>query len=105
MVNAGAFGGLLDRTRIFDEMDKSSPEEMVNQHNQHGSELWVSKEMIEAEERIEFEEHNSAELIYDEIGLGNDEDAENQDIEEIMNQYAIKQNNENKSMQNLIDLL
>ena len=106
MVNAGAFGGLLDRTRVFDEMDKSSPEEMVNQHNQHGSELWVSKEMIEAEERIEFEEHNSAELIYDEIGLDNDEDAENQDIEEIAESIRYQgQNNENKSMQNLIDLL
>ena len=73
-INAGAFGGLLGRTRDFDEMEKNEPEEMVNQHNNHGTELWVSKEMIEAEEKVEFEEHNSAELIYDEIGLEDDED-------------------------------
>ena len=73
-INAGAFGGLLGRTRDFEEMEKNEPEEMVNQHNNHGTELWVSKEMIEAEEKVEFEEHNSAELIYDEIGLEDDED-------------------------------
>ena len=73
-INAGAFGGLLGRTRDFEEIEKNEPEEMVNQHNNHGTELWVSKEMIEAEEKVEFEEHNSAELIYDEIGLEDDED-------------------------------
>ena len=73
-INAGAFGGLLGRTRDFEEMEKNEPEEMVNKHNNHGTELWVSKEMIEAEEKVEFEEHNSAELIYDEIGLEDDED-------------------------------
>ncbi len=72
-IDAGAFGGLLGRTRDFEEMEKNEPEEMVNQHNNHGTELWVSKEMIEAEEKVEFEEHNSAELIYDEIGLEDDE--------------------------------
>jgi hypothetical protein len=106
MVNAGAFGGLLDRTRVFDEMDKPTPEEMVTQDNQHGSELWVSKEMIEAEERIEFEEHNSAELIHDEIGLDIHEDAEIQDIEDITESVGGQgQNNETQSMQDLIDLL
>ena len=72
-IDAGAFGGLLGRTRDFDEMEKNEPEEMVNQHNNDGTELWIS-EMIEAEEKIDFEEHNSAELIYDEIGLEDDGD-------------------------------
>jgi hypothetical protein len=87
-------------------MDKPTPEEMVTQDNQHGSELWVSKEMIEAEERIEFEEHNSAELIHDEIGLDIHEDAEIQDIEDITESVGGQgQNNETQSMQNLINLL
>ena len=77
-INAGAFGGLLGRTRDFEEMEKNEPEEMVNQHNNHGTELWVSKEMVEAEEKIEFEEHNSAELIYDEIGLEDNEGHEDE---------------------------
>ncbi len=68
-IDAGAFGGLLGRTRDFDEMEKTEQEEMVNQSNNHGTELWVSKEMIDVQETIDFTEQNSAELIYDEVGL------------------------------------
>ena len=105
-VNAGAFGGLLGRTRDFDEMDKLEPEEMVNQHNQHGTELWVSKEMIEVEEKVEFEEHNSAELIYDEIGIDMDYDidvSEDQDSTKSMDYQ--ESNNDDQIMQKLFNIL
>ena len=105
-VNAGAFGGLLGRTRDFDEMDKLEPEEMVNQHNQHGTELWVSKEMIEADDKVEFEEHNSAELIYDEIGIDMDYDidvSEDQDSTKSMDYQ--ESNNDDQTMQKLINIL
>ena len=105
-VNAGAFGGLLGRTRDFDEMDKLEPEEMVNQHNQHGTELWVSKEMIEADDKVEFEEHNSAELIYDEIGIDMDADidvSEDQDSTKSMDYQ--ESNNDDQIMQKLFNIL
>ena len=105
-VNAGAFGGLLGRTRDFDEMDKLEPEEMVNQHNQHGTELWVSKEMIEADDKVEFEEHNSAELIYDEIGIDMDYDidvSEDQDSTKSMDYQ--ESNNDYQIMQKLFNIL
>lgn len=105
-VNAGAFGGLLGRTRDFDEMDKLEPEEMVNQHNQHGTELWVSKEMIEADDKVEFEEHNSAELIYDEIGIDMDADidvSEDQDSTKSMDYQ--ESNNDDQTMQKLFNIL
>ena len=105
-VNAGAFGGLLGRTRDFDEMDKLEPEEMVNQHNQHGTELWVSKEMIEADDKVEFEEHNSAELIYDEIGIDMDYDidvSEDQDSTKSMDYQ--ESNNDDQTMQKLFNIL
>ena len=69
VIDAGAFGGLLGRTRDYVKTEKKEPEEMVNQPTNDGTELWVSKEMVEPEERMEFEEHNSAELIHDEIGV------------------------------------
>lgn len=69
VIDAGAFGGLLGRTREFEDLDKTESEDMVNQATNDGTELWVSREMIKPEDRIEFEEHNSAELIHDEVGL------------------------------------
>lgn len=105
-VDAGAFGGLLDRTREFDDMDEQEPEEMVNQHSQHGSELWISKEMIEVEEKVEFEEHNSAELIYDEIGIEMDNNVNilaDQDAFESV-EYQ-EPNNDTQTMQQLISIL
>ena len=105
-VNAGAFGGLLGRTRDFDEMDKLEPEEMVNQHNQHGTELWVSKEMIEVEEKVEFEEHNSAELIYDEIGIDMDYDIDISEDEDSTNSMDYQEsNNEDHTIQKLFNIL
>ena len=84
-IDAGAFGGLLGRTRDFAELEKSEPDHMVNEMETQGAELWVSKEMIEAEEKIEFTAEDSAELIHDEIGIeSNDEPfelAQNQTIE------------------------
>jgi len=105
-VNAGAFGGLLGRTRDFDEMDKLEPEEMVNQHNQHGTELWVSKEMIEADDKVEFEEHNSAELIYDEIGIDMDYDIDISEDEDSTNSMDYQEsNNDDHTIQKLFNLL
>ena len=105
-VNAGAFGGLLGRTRDFDEMDKLEPEEMVNQHNQHGTELWVSKEMIEVEEKVEFEEHNSAELIYDEIGIDMDYDIDVSEDEDSTKSMGYQEsNNDDQTIQKLFNIL
>lgn len=105
-VNAGAFGGLLGRTRDFDEMDKLEPEEMVNQHNQHGTELWVSKEMIEVEEKVEFEEHNSAELIYDEIGIDMDYDIDiSEDEDSTKSMDYQESNNDDHTIQKLFNIL
>ena len=105
-VNAGAFGGLLGRTRDFDEMDKLEPEEMVNQHNQHGTELWVSKEMIEADDKVEFEEHNSAELIYDEIGIDMDYDIDvSEDEDSTKSMDYQESNNDDQTIQKLFNIL
>ena len=68
-IDAGAFGGLLGRTRDFDDLEKSTPDIMVNEMETQGAELWVSKEMVELEEKIEFTAEDSAELIHDEIGI------------------------------------
>ena len=79
VIDAGAFGGLLGRTREYVKTEKKEPEEMVNQPTNDGTELWVSKEMVEPEERIDFEEHNSAELIHDEVGFDLPSDIEPED--------------------------
>ena len=84
-IDAGAFGGLLGRTRDFAELEKSEPDHMVNEMETQGAELWVSKEMIEVEEKIEFTAEDSAELIHDEIGIESNEEPfellQNQTIE------------------------
>ena len=79
VIDAGAFGGLLGRTREYVKTEKKEPEEMVNQPTNDGTELWVSKEMVEPEERMDFEEHNSAELIHDEVGFDLPNDIEPED--------------------------
>ena len=106
-IDAGAFGGLLGRTRDFDEMEKSEPEEMINQLNNHGTELWVSKEMIDVEEKVDFEEHNSAELIYDEVGLNNYELSLDEPDDLATNEQTITDGNDiqvfdNPTLQNLL---
>jgi tetrahydromethanopterin S-methyltransferase subunit G len=68
-INAGPFGGLLGRTRDFDDKEKSAPDVMVNEMETQGAELWVSKDLVEIEEKIEFSVEESAELIHDEIGI------------------------------------
>ena len=73
-IDAGAFGGLLGRTRDFDDLEKSTPDIMVNEMETQGAELWVSKEMAELEEKIEFTAEDSAELIHDEIGIERSEE-------------------------------
>ena len=73
-IDAGAFGGLLGRTRDFDDLEKSTPDIMVNEMETQGAELWVSKEMVELEEKIEFTAEDSAELIHDEIGIDGGEE-------------------------------
>ena len=73
-IDAGAFGGLLGRTRDFDDLEKSTPDIMVNEMETQGAELWVSKEMVELEEKIEFTAEDSAELIHDEIGIDGSEE-------------------------------
>ena len=106
-IDAGAFGGLLGRTRDFDEMEKSEPEEMINQLNNHGTELWVSKEMIDVEEKVDFEEHNSAELIYDEVGLHDYELSLDEPEDLSTNEQTITDGNDvqvfdNPTLQNLL---
>lgn len=73
-INAGAFGGLLDRTRDFAIKEQSAPDVMVNEMESQGAELWVSKDLVEIEEKVEFSAEESAELIHDEIGIGISED-------------------------------
>ena len=45
-IDAGAFGGLLGRTRDFAELEKSEPDHMVNEMETQGAELWVSLSLI-----------------------------------------------------------
>lgn len=96
-IDAGAFGGLLGRTREFDDLEKSSPEiMMVNEMETQGAELWVSKEMVELEEKIEFTAEDSAELIHDEIGIENNE--EFFELPDSYNDHEIDVSNENQHL-------
>ena len=79
---------------------------MVNQHNQHGTELWVSKEMIQPEERVEFEEHNSAELIHDEIGMETNDGLQFIEPEDTIPSESYEESErENQTLQKLVSIL
>ena len=95
-IDAGAFGGLLGRTRDFDDLEKSAPDIMVNEMETQGAELWVSKEMVELEEKIEFTAEDSAELIHDEIGIESSE--EFFELPESYNEHEIDVSNENQNL-------
>ena len=72
-INAGAFGGLLNRTRKFTDSGQPGPTDMVNDGNIKGAELWVSKDLVEVEDVSEPTLQNSAELLHDEIGIDNNQ--------------------------------
>jgi tetrahydromethanopterin S-methyltransferase subunit G len=95
-INAGPFGGLLGRTRDFDDKEKSAPEVMVNEMETQGAELWVSKDLVEIEEKIEFSAEESAELIHDEIGIDVSEE-----FFELPESHNIPENNGSDTDQNL----
>ena len=95
-INAGPFGGLLGRTRDFDDKEKSAPEVMVNEMETQGAELWVSKDLVEIEEKIEFSVEESAELIHDEIGIDVSEE-----FFELPESHNIPENNGSDTDQNL----
>jgi tetrahydromethanopterin S-methyltransferase subunit G len=95
-INAGPFGGLLGRTRDFDDKEKSAPDVMVNEMETQGAELWVSKDLVEIEEKIEFSVEESAELIHDEIGIDVSEE-----FFELPESHNILENNGFETDQNL----
>ena len=95
-INAGPFGGLLGRTRDFDDKEKSAPDVMVNEMETQGAELWVSKDLVEIEEKIEFSVEESAELIHDEIGIDVSEE-----FFELPESHNIPENNGSDTDQNL----
>jgi len=95
-IDAGAFGGLLGRTRDFDDLEKSTPDIMFNEMETQGAELWVSKEMVELEEKIEFTAEDSAELIHDEIGI--DVSEEFFELTESDNEHEIDSLDDNQNL-------
>ncbi len=95
-INAGAFGGLLGRTREFDDKEKSAPGIMINEMETQGAELWVSKDLVEIEEKIEFSAEDSAELIHDEIGIDISED-----FFELPESHNVPENDATNANQNL----
>ncbi len=69
-IDAGTFGALLGRTRDINIKPDVVEEKMVKDKHSKGAELWVSKDLIPAEEPKEIvTEQDSAALIHDEIGL------------------------------------
>jgi len=105
-IDAGAFGGLLGRTRDFKERDKSISPDMVNELNLQGAELWTSKDLLEPEEKIEFSEDESAELIHDEIGIAFENEEESSSDDTFNNVvYENDSNNEKQSVSQILRLL
>lgn len=78
----GVFGGLLGRTRnISPDDNENANDNMVNHEQLDGTELWISEELLQPEKRVEFTEENSAEIIYDEIGLEFEQESTDEYIE------------------------
>ena len=104
----GVFGGLLGRTRnISQEGDENPNDNMVNHEQSDGTELWISEELLQPEKRVEFTEENSAEIIYDEIGIEFEQDSDDEHIDLFTEEVEMfdHNNNDNSTLNQILNLL
>ena len=104
----GVFGGLLGRTRnISQEGDENPNDNMVNHEQSDGTELWISEELLQPEKRVEFTEENSAEIIYDEIGIEFEQDSDDEHIDQFTEEVEMfdHNNTENSTLNQILNLL
>ena len=104
----GVFGGLLGRTRnISQEGDENPNDNMVNHEQSDGTELWISEELLQPEKRVEFTEENSAEIIYDEIGIEFEQDLDDEHIDLFTEEVEMfdHNNTDNSTLNQILNLL
>ena len=104
----GVFGGLLGRTRnISQEGDENPNDNMVNHEQSDGTELWISEELLQPEKRVEFTEENSAEIIYDEIGIEFEQDSDDEHIDLFTEEVEMfdHNNTDNSTLNQILNLL
>ena len=104
----GVFGGLLGRTRnISQEGDENPNDNMVNHEQPDGTELWISEELLQPEKRVEFTEENSAEIIYDEIGIEFEQDSNDEHIDLFTEEVEMfdHNNTDNSTLNQILNLL
>ena len=104
----GVFGGLLGRTRnISQEGDENPNDNMVNHEQPDGTELWISEELLQPETRVEFTEENSAEIIYDEIGIEFEQDSNDEHIDLFTEEVEMfdHNNTDNSTLNQILNLL
>lgn len=104
----GVFGGLLGRTRnISQEGDENPNDNMVNHEQSDGTELWISEELLQPEKRVEFTEENSAEIIYDEIGIEFEQDLDDEHIDIFTEEVEMfdHNNTDNSTLNQILNLL
>ena len=104
----GVFGGLLGRTRnISQEGDENPNDNMVNHEQSDGTELWISEELLQPEKRVEFTEENSAEIIYDEIGIEFEQDSDDEHIDIFTEEVEMfdHNNTDNSTLNQILNLL
>ena len=104
----GVFGGLLGRTRNISQEDDENPNDnMVNHEQSDGTELWISEELLQPEKRVEFTEENSAEIIYDEIGIEFEQDSGDEHIDQFTEEVEMFEDNntENSTLNQILNLL
>ena len=104
----GVFGGLLGRTRnISQEGDENPNDNMVNHEQPDGTELWISEELLQPEKRVEFTEENSAEIIYDEIGIEFEQDSNDEHVDLFTEEVEMfdHNNTDNSTLNQILNLL
>lgn len=104
----GVFGGLLGRTRNISQEDDENPNDnMVNHEQPDGTELWISEELLQPEKRVEFTEENSAEIIYDEIGIEFEQDSNDEHIDLFTQEVEMfdHNNTDNSTLNQILNLL
>ena len=104
----GVFGGLLGRTRnISQEGDENPNDNMVNHEQLDGTELWISEELLQPEKRVEFTEENSAEIIYDEVGIDFEQDSDDEHIDLFTEEVEMfdHNNTDNSTLNQILNLL
>ena len=104
----GVFCGLLGRTRnISQEGDENPNDNMVNHEQPDGTELWISEELLQPEKRVEFTEENSAEIIYDEIGIEFEQDSNDEHIDLFTEEVEMfdHNNTDNSTLNQILNLL